>query len=268
MRRSNLFWGSFILIMGVLFLLNTLGIIPRSVNIWNIVWPLGLILVGLWFLFSGVIFRGRLKDVEEVSIPLEGAGEAVLKIRHGAGQLFLGSSPDTMNLLTGSFTGGVEQMVMHENDRLKVKLKAPSISGVNFVGLDTFGLRWDMRVNKNVALRLDVDSGASSSELDLTDLKVKEIKLDSGASSTSIRMPANAGMTDAFLETGAASLDVTIPQGVAARISVKTDLASANVDTTRFPMVESGLYVSADYETAANRINLQIKTDLGSVNIH
>jgi hypothetical protein len=54
---------------------------------------------------------------------------------------------------------------------------------------------------------------------------------------------------------------------VAARIRVKTGIASVNVDSNRFPRQDGGLYESADYATAANRADITIDTGVGSVEI-
>ena len=100
---------------------------------------------------------------------------------------------------------------------------------------------------------MKIDSGASSSTLDLTDLKVVDLDIDTGASSTEVNLPANAGNTRVDIDSGASSQSLHIPTGVAARIRVKSGIASVNVDSNRFPSLEGGLYQSADYATAANR---------------
>ena len=50
MRRQGLFWGSVILLLGALLLLQTLGVF--SFNVWGVFWALFLIFLGVWFLFD------------------------------------------------------------------------------------------------------------------------------------------------------------------------------------------------------------------------
>ena len=114
---------------------------------------------------------------------------------------------------------------------------------------------------------MKIDSGASSSKLDLTDLKVVDLDIDTGASSTEVSLPVNAGNTRVDIDSGASSLNLHIPTGVAARIRVKSGIASVNVDSNRFPRQDGGLYQSADYATAANRADITIDTGVGSVEI-
>ena len=66
---------------------------------------------------------------------------------------------------------------------------------------------------------LEFNTGAGEARLDLTDLRVTNLRLQTGASSTDVTMPANAGHTKAKIDAGAASITIRIPSGVAARIS-------------------------------------------------
>jgi hypothetical protein len=53
---------------------------------------------------------------------------------------------------------------------------------------------------------------------------------------------------------------------VAADIRVESGLADINIDQTRFPRTGKH-YISPDYETAANKIDLRLETGVSSVKI-
>jgi hypothetical protein len=61
-------------------------------------------------------------------------------------------------------------------------------------------------------------------------------------------------------------MDVTVPDGVAARIRVDQGISEVRVDP-RFPLV-GGVYKSPDYETAANAVDLDIDAGAASIRIH
>jgi hypothetical protein len=266
MRRGNLFWGIMILVMGVLLLLGTTGVLPESINVWSLFWPILLIMMGGWFLLGPLVFRRQAMESEQLSIPRDGAASGRVRLKHGAGKLVVGALSDAGMLLSGSFGGGVESSVHHEGDHIKAKLKLPP-QYITLPGPEMFqGLVWNVNLNREIPLRLDVDSGASATELDLTELKVTELNIDTGASSTVVRMPAAAGFTQARIESGAASMQIHIPEGVAARIHVESGLAGVSINSQRFPRGASG-YVSADYDSAAHKTEIFIKTSVGSVNI-
>jgi|WetSurMetagenome_2_1015567.scaffolds.fasta_scaffold160198_2 hypothetical protein len=267
MRRGNLFWGGLILVLGLLFLLNTLNIIPASINIWAIFWPTLLIILGIWFLAGPAFSRRRIRETANISIPLEGAASAKVRLKHGAGKLNVTAGTESGVILSGDFSGGVEQAVSKEGDQIKVKLKTPNYVWPSGPSLYFEGLTWDIKLNREVPIRLDVDSGASSIDLDLTDLKVVEFNLDTGASSSTIILPAHAGETKVRVDSGAASVDIKIPDGVAARIESFVAVGGTHIDHSRFP--NKGAYaISPDYDTATNRIDMVVKTGVGSANIH
>jgi hypothetical protein len=59
---------------------------------------------------------------------------------------------------------------------------------------------------------------------------------------------------------------VRVPSGVAARIRIRGGLAGIKVDQNRFPRM-GDTYQSADYDTAPNKVDVDIETGVGSVEI-
>jgi hypothetical protein len=127
-------------------------------------------------------------------------------------------------------------------------------------------MNWDMRLTQALPIALDLRTGAGEYHLDLSDVQVDDLQLKTGASSTHLTLPANAGHTRVRYEGGAASLSIRVPDGVAACIRVD-GLSDTHVDTNRFP--RSGhAYQSSDYDTARNKIDISIDIGVGSVDIH
>jgi hypothetical protein len=102
-------------------------------------------------------------------------------------------------------------------------------------------------------------------ELDLRHLRVERLDLDVGAADVRLTVP-QAGETQVVVNAGAASITVVVPEGVAARISRSTALASMDVDTDRFPR-NGDAYQSPDYETARDRVNLDFRVGAASVTV-
>jgi hypothetical protein len=264
MRRGSMIWGIIILVAGIMFLLDNLGLLP--VSAWKVVFPAGLIILGLWFLLGPALFSKDL-PVEQVSVPLDGTTEAEIKFRHGAGELIVKSDEISGQLLNGSFGGGVEHRVRQEGNSCRVKLSTPSD---NFWMMPFTqsgkGLTWDVRLSKEIALKLDFKTGASDTRIDLTDLVVTDLRLETGASRCEILLPTQAGFTRMSVEAGAASIKINVPQSVAARMQVETGLSGVKVDTTRF--IQSGnVYESPDYAAAANKVEIKVQAGVGSIEI-
>lgn len=264
MRRGSLIWGVILLVAGALFLLDNMGFLP--VNAWKIVFPAALIILGLWFLLGPALLSKDL-PAEQVSIPSDGTTEAEIKFRHGAGELHVGSNAISGQLLNGSFGGGVEHRVRQEGSFSRVRLGTPPdyFWMVPFTNVGK-GLFWDVKLSKEIALKLDFKTGASDNHIDLSDLIVTDLRLETGASRCELTLPAQAGFTRMSIEAGAASVKINVPQGVAARLQVETGLSGVKVDPARFPQ-SGNTYESPDYSTAANKAEIRIQAGVGSIEI-
>ncbi len=176
----------------------------------------------------------------------------------------IGSQSNPAELVNGTFEGGLDYKTDRDGDTLKVKLSAPPGDWWTFPWmLGQYQRQWSLGLNNQVPLKLRLEAGAAESNLDLSGLRLTELKLEIGASSTNVTLPAQAGFTKAKVSAGAASTTLRIPSGVAARIRFEGGAASFEVDSARFPRV-NGYRQSPDYETAANKVDLDIEGGAGS----
>ena len=101
MRRGTVFWGTALILLGALLLLNSLGAFDplleslgiERISILGLVGSLFLVGLGVWILwrlFAGPRSAGV--PVEEIAVPLESATEGRVRIRHGAGILRIDAS--------------------------------------------------------------------------------------------------------------------------------------------------------------------------------
>lgn len=259
MRRDSTFWGIALILLGVLLFLQTQGYIG---NIFPYLWPLALILVGSWIIL-GVYWRPADAVEESFFIPLGGAQSVDYRFSHGAGQLELRGGAPIGQALAGTAATGMNHHSQLNGDRLDVRVEAgPSFMPV----LGPSQGVWRFQLAQNVPVRLTVESGASFQTIDLTDVQVTRFSLKTGASSTNVTLPAR-GSSSLDVESGAASLNIRVPEGTAARIRVRDSVMSMDVDTVRFPLVDTGLYQSFNYDAAVDRTEIHIESGLGSVKV-
>lgn len=263
MHRGAFFWGgAFVLIGGLLFLRN-LGILTFPVG--AVLWPVVLILLGLWFLLSIIGPRGS-PTAEAVSIPLQGATKATIRVRHGAGLLRVDASANPGAVLSGTFGGGLEQRIRQLADRLDIALRPSDDStrwGFPWNWSAPGGLDWTLGLSREVSLDLDLQTGASQTQMDLSELKVSDLRLRTGASETHVTLPA-AGVCRTRIQAGAASVVLRVPDGMKARIRLRGGLSDISVDRERFPR-SGDCFQSADFEGAANRVEVDVEMGVGSV---
>ncbi|MBN2084841.1 MAG: hypothetical protein JW748_06410 [Anaerolineales bacterium] len=265
MKSGAVFWGTLIILVGAALLAGNL----LGVNIWPFLWPTALIFVGVWFLVWSRV-RPQPMAGENVSIPLQGAVRADVRIRHGAGRLTIRGGAGSGVLAAGSFTGGVRHEENRRGDTLDAEMRVPEDIWMNFGGPWIFGpwtpILWDIQMNTGIPMTLDLETGAGESKVDLSAMKVESIRLKTGASSTEMTLPERAGKTAVKVTSGAASVVLRIPDGVAARIAVESGLAGITVDQNRFPRSGGG-YQSADYDRAENSVDIKVETGVGAVDI-
>ncbi|MHB1132328.1 MAG: LiaI-LiaF-like domain-containing protein [Chloroflexota bacterium] len=309
-RRGSSLVGPLVLIaLGVIFLLNTMGVLPWNVweSLWRL-WPLVLVLIGLelllgrgnpwlsgfvallaigvaaFFLVLGGVFAYRVNGpflsrggpeavlaVSQLSVPLEGAREGVLNLRFGAGKLDVGTlGGDTGSLLEGSYGSGSDRQqptlnVSRQGERADVNIQSSEGGGITLIP-GTGAENLNLLLNSAVLWDLRVQGGAADGDLDLRQLRVRDLLVELGASSIEVRLPEAAGQTTARFKTGMASVRIEVPSKVAARIASRGGLSSFKVDERRFPK-QGNYYMSPGWETAQNRVDIDIDAGMASVTV-
>jgi len=263
MRRGSIFWGIVFVLVGLVLLLDQTGLFG-NLQIWSLIGPLFLIFLGVWIVL-GMLFRPKQEVVNEV-VPLEGASSAQVRLNHGAGRMEVSSGAGAGSLLEGEFGGGVNKKVWQEAGQLRVSLSMPDQFFFGTWSWGSRGLEWKLRLNPEVKQELEINTGASELIANLEDLNISRLVLKTGASSTDMVLPKNAGLTSVRIESGAASVSLRVPAGVAAKVRAHGGLASISVDRSRFPR-QGAEYCSPDFETALNKVEISIDTGVGSVDV-
>jgi hypothetical protein len=254
----DLTWPIASIVIGAILLAGTTGRLGESpTEIFTEYWPCALVAFGIWFVI-GAFIPGP-TPVETLAIPLDGAPTATVRVSYGAGRLT--TRPAATGLLVdGDFRGGV----VHQSDGPgHVKLSQDTSAGLPWLERDS---DWTIGLARDVPLDLRLDVGAARATLDFAGLRLRRLELHTGASETRVRLPADAGLTEVRTESGAASLTIEVPAGVAARIKSRIALGSSQIDEARFPKF-GDLYESPDYGSAENRVDIDAQGGVGSLRV-
>jgi hypothetical protein len=260
MRRGSLFGGVVLLLIGSLFLLNNFGVL--SFNVWSTIGPLMLIALGVWVM-AGRWIRPSAGEPMSLSVPLKGTQKAKVRIAYGAGRLNVHGGAGEGLLASGLLYGGADTSMRRTEEGQELRLS----SSIDFPwGWDHGRREWDVSLNNTISLALQLEAGASENHIDLTETRITDLRIETGASDTKVWLPAHAGSTRVTAEAGAASLEMHIPEGVAARIKSEGALMDVKIDQARFPRQGSS-YQSKNYDTAENRVDIQVEAGVGSLKI-
>jgi hypothetical protein len=286
---------------GIVFLLQNLGVLPEGIwyQIWRL-WPLLLIAIGLdllvgrrnplisvlivlavlvggaAFIYSTTGFNWSNEVLtREISVPLGGARSAEVTIESGVGQFTLDGDESTL-LASGVFRyperwSEPQQNVSSSGDTIKLNLKqSGEENGGTFIwNGPSQGAGWDVHLNDRVPTRLTVDSGVGETTLDLQEIDLTELTLRAGTGTIDVTMPETTGLgtTRANIQGGVGSLDISIPESVEARIEVDSGLGAVEVDD-RFRKEGDNVYISDGYNSARDKLDMEVHVGIGAVNIN
>jgi hypothetical protein len=222
-------------------------------------WPVILIALGIGVLVDAV-WPGRRPSARTLALDLAGAPRAEVRIDFGAGRLSVGPAA-AGHLLDGTFEGGVRY---DGGTGGRVRLRSEPEHG--WWGFGWGGFAWQVGVARDVPLSLWVSGGASTSRLDLAETLLTDLRLETGASETIVVLPRAAGETRVDVQSGAASVTLHVPEGVAARVLGTMAVGAAHIDPRRFPPAGAG-YASPDWSTAPNRIDITFRGGVGSFTV-
>lgn len=285
---------------GVVFLLNNLGVLPWGV--WEALgrlWPLFLIAIGIDLvlgrrrpLISAVLvvvviataagfvyYNGGLLSSGAIvstplSVPLQGASAASLRLEMGIGDLnlhALDSEPGRSNFAGGTLqyyqNYGAPNKNISPGSSLDVDL-SQNDKGFN-LGFLTDGPRpsWDIGLSGAVSVSLNVESGTGNVVLDLSSTKLTDLHIDAGTGNMSVTLPSPTGQSSVEINGGTGNIELLLPAGVAARLTVDTGLGKVTVDPS-FAKSGEDTYSTPNYSgETANRYDIQIDGGVGNISV-
>ena len=295
-RYPSLVWPVILISAGVLFLLDNLNVL--DIDLWNLwrLWPLLLILAGIDIIFGrrsalgnilvlvftlvvvgGVIVvlltspdtlgpSSEAGRVETILERVDGVERADLEVNFGAGRLNIDALDDSSSLIQGRLDTGSRRHPVWEinrsGERATMTLEYPSSTMPFRITGWNEGDDWDLHLAPKVGYSLDVNMGAGEAELDLSDLNIRDLTLESGAGRSTVTLPRE-GNFSARIAGGIGQLVIIIPPEVAVSVQVDRGIGEVSV-SGRFEK-QDGLYRTADWETNENRVELDIDVGVGQV---
>ena len=300
MKGRNIFGGLLIVFLGILFLLNNLGMIGW--DIWWVFadfWPLILIALGIRLIFRGnaivqifvllLIFvlpvawyfgfgnsqyprwthPGSMRNYETYNWSLAkdadiSAGE--LKMRVGAGKISLKAS----ELLAGldATTYGkpdIDARKSGNNQTIKID-QADKRFPVMMPRMNFMSEEWALTLNRDVVWKLDIDTGAATAIYDLSQIKFSRLDLDTGAGQLRVIFGDSGLSGEVDIDCGAGEVTLIIPENVGAEIKLHTGVGKKDL-SGRAWIQKGDIYTSSNFEQAATKLHISLDTGVGAVSI-
>ncbi len=292
--RSGGVVGPLILIaLGVVFLLNNLGIVSWSV--WGILlrlWPVLLIAAGLdlilgrrsvwgsllallltfamlgaalWLSQTGAS-SARAARTEEIVQPLDDAQQAELAIDPGVGRLDVGAAADSPNLIEGTVDLARQERLTQDvtvrEQEVSFTLRTQGTSFGPFTTGWAATRLWDLKLSPRIPLHLKANLGVGEMDLDLSELTLEALDVELGIGQTVISLPPEGRFT-ARVEGAIGQTIVVVPEALAARVRWDTGITGRQVPEDY--RCEEVVCTSPGYDAADDRVDLEVSQAIGNL---
>ncbi len=262
--------GLVIVAVGVVLLANTTGFLPWGVW-WSIasLWPLLLVAAGIdiigkgmdneWLriLSSFVVIGGlaygalvmtpsgfrmwgvgdaapRAREVRdfESTTPRDAAIErGSMSVKGGLGKMTVTSGSDLVSVTGRSPFGQPTVTVDKSGNEVEIDLRTPEGRGPLF-DWSPADIRLDVALDTNVVWDVEVETGVSEAEVDLSALRVSRVELTAGVSDTKLRLGPFAledRSVPVRIKTGVSSVVLQVPRGAPVQLTHRGGLSDVNV---------------------------------------
>ncbi len=295
--RGGLVWPVILIAAGIVFLLNNLGVLSWDVwaTLWRL-WPVLLIAIGLEILIGRRSLLGSalvalallvvlglaiglglpqwtavngntVERTETISEDLKGGSQAEVELSFGTGTLNLTALPagspqlikGTLDLSRGETLGvshssadGVEQFSLESRNAWS---QVPNVRSDD-------RKQWDIELNRDVPINLNLSTGVGRSILDLSQLNLTRLDINSGVGETNVKLPER-GQFDVDLEGGIGEITLIVPQGLGVKIQAESGLGDVKVDGDFTRRDQE--YTSSNYNTAEQRADIRVEGGIGRI---
>lgn len=131
-----------------------------------------------------------------------------------------------------------------------------------------FGLQqntWDITLTERLPMKLTIDAGASSIDADLSRVRLTDLTVKAGASNTVITLGDTVAKFNVDIDSGASSTTLRIPSSSGVAMTFDGGLSSREFEDLK--EVSKGEYQSDNYKTAKNVIIINVDAGLASFKI-
>jgi hypothetical protein len=297
---GRLFWGLVVIVLGVLFLAANLGWIDVGfvLSLWRL-WPLILVVIGLnlllgdrnrslaavltilvvagglgiawagWHSGGSAVFGGGTVTTTPITQPADPAvtsGSALISV--GGAEVVIHGQPAGSSLVVGAFktsrTPKISQTVTSGAYNLSVGTEGQGgIWILPWTGAGSQRERLELGLSPGVPWTLRVDGGATKTEIDLTTVQLKDLRVDAGASSVRVVVgPTVVAGAQLTVNGGAGSYHVTIPRDLRVNLTLDSSLSARNLEG--FRSTGAGTYV---HEGPGKTLDVHIKASVSSVRV-
>ena len=225
---------------------------------------------------------------ESESVELGDADSVEVEIFMAAGQLEVSGGAN--ELLQADFTYNVDELkpeVDYRGDALTIR--TPDVNGRvdSWWDVDDYRYEWDLRLNDDVPMEMNVKVGAGKADLELGSLSLTKLDVETGAGDITLDLSGSSSLTrldvevgagqvtvdltgnwqddlDANISGGLGELTLRLPGSACVRVAIQAGLG--NVDAQGLTR-DGNDYVNDACSESDVTLRIDIKAGLGNINL-
>lgn len=289
MKKSNFFWGFFLLTLGTLILLNKYN----ALNVdWNFIWelyPLILVFWGLMLVVSGKVLKALVAILFGIIFSVLAYGtvmnivddnpfnahfedesfeqdffyesfdnsikSAHLNFEGGAGKIFINGT--TNELVEANYTGSkniydIYKKVENGKAYVEIDSKIKKIKLLN----DDFQNDLELSLSASPIWNLDFKLGAAKADFDLSGNRVEKLSISAGVSSITLKVGDKQNILRIETESGMTKFKILVPRDSGVKLIRSGVLNSKSLND--FVKRNDGMYYSGNYDYSDNKIFIKL----------
>lgn len=294
-RKVNL--GIILILVGVLWILSNFNII--DINLYSILnhmvrgifdlWPLILVIIGigiifknellntgLWILFllilviySLFVKDNILKNNSQKPFKAEVYTSKMREdIQRGNLDLEVGATSFNIYGLDNDFARFEHDGAFKYKFTNKKSIENLYISNKNNSFINNKSRSFNLGLNSNIPWNLNMDIGAISGNLNLSDIMISKVDLDMGAGNLEMTLGKRNDFTSVDIDAGASKIAIYIPKESGVKIDLEGALNSTNLNDLGLVKSSSGEFISENYDKATNKYEMDIDMGVGSFELN
>jgi len=295
MKTSRLFWGLFLLTIGVLVLLEKTGVFVAQWNVAWKFWPVALIFWGIALLIGGNVIRlvaaavaalvlgfvlvslfnmtwfdgewnnAPITETQEMNESFDPSiKQATFTMESGAGSFSIGdTTAQLVNVKTESSFGTYRLERDQDAEGVRVSLELDG----NHAAWPPGRIRNQVEVSLNPVPVWDVrlDVGATKLNCDLQAFRVNRLQVNAGAASIHLTLGDRQPETSVEIDAGASSIVLRVPASAGCEVHLDAPMSSKKLPG--FTREGDGRYVTDNFESATQKVHVGVDAGVSSVNV-
>jgi len=214
---------------------------------------------------GGGVKVGELRTASQ-AVDLGGATPVHVEIEMGAGELAV--SGGAAKLLEADFTYNVAELkpqVDYSGSTLSVRTPNARVTAASLLSLNDYQYTWDLRLNDDVPMDMNVTVGAGQSTLKLGSLSLTKLEVGGGAGEVTVDLTGDwQNNLEATIQGGLSKRTLILPANVGVRVKVEVGVGSVNASG----LTKAGeYYVNDAYGKSDVTLNIQVEGGVGGTDL-